>query len=246
MKNNQEEMCARANELAAKVEEYSADPISYGSSTTTSSSTVQTEGGIATFSMELIPEHPLVKDVTQFADWLPPEEVCVDEAGGKYFRHDTENCWYRLVNNSRHIATVGNSYFTTYANKFAQWLRSHFGGNPIAHPTESPDSELAIVPSSDFRSAYWNGEEFVFTPLQAACFKLMFEAWVKGTPSLAELTILDGAGSNGSRLKHVFDKGMHPAITANLIMKAGKDLWRLVPDSPGKSPETAKPQKPPR
>lgn len=130
MLSAEDERLARAEELASHIENYAADPISYPSSTTTTSSTTITTGaGRASFPMELVPGHPLVNEVISFLDWLPPDEVCTDEVGGKYFRHDPENCWYRLVNNSKAVATAGSTWFTKYADGLAQWLRSHFGGD---------------------------------------------------------------------------------------------------------------------
>jgi hypothetical protein len=67
--------------------------------------------------------------------------------------------------------------------------------------------------SDDFRSVRWYGTDYVFTPTQAACVRVLWEAWERGTPVLGQDSILEhqDVGSAASRLYDVFQKGKHPA-----------------------------------
>jgi hypothetical protein len=61
----------------------------------------------------------------------------------------------------------------------------------------------------DFRSVNWFGTVYEFTPNQAACVKVLWEAWDNGTPIVGDATILESAGSDAERLPLVFRD--HPA-----------------------------------
>jgi len=83
--------------------------------------------------------------------------------------------------------------------------------------------------SSDFRSVTWiDGNDYEFTPTQAACVAVLWRNWEKGTPVLSGIEILDQAGSSGDRLDNVFSKGRHPAWQT-MIVKANKGSYRLAP-----------------
>ena len=58
--------------------------------------------------------------------------------------------------------------------------------------------------SQDYRSVHWFGTDYSFTPYQAACIKILWEAWRNGTPDVGVETILEKAGSESSRLVDVF------------------------------------------
>lgn len=73
--------------------------------------------------------------------------------------------------------------------------------------------------SPDFASVIWFGEQFTFTMNQAACVKVLWEAWENKTPILGAAAILEAADISQSRLDLVF-RG-HPA-------------WRTMIVSPSK------------
>lgn len=103
---------------------------------------------------------------------------------------------------------------------------------PVASPAApTVDANPEPSHSPDFRSVNWYGQEFDFTPTQAACVKVLWDAWESGTSTLGESSILDSAGSAGSRLRDVFRKGKHPAM-GRMIHKVGRDSYQLgKPDS---------------
>lgn len=80
--------------------------------------------------------------------------------------------------------------------------------------------------SEDFTSVHWCGNDYNFTKTQAACVKVLCEAWENKTPALKEETILEKAGSCGNRLRDVFDKGKHPAW-GKMIVTVGKGRFQL-------------------
>jgi len=210
MESNQDELRLRAESLASHIEQYVADPISYpGSSATTSSSTVQTEGGRATFSPELVPGHPLVTEASLFLDWLPADEVCEDEAGGKYFRHDPENSWYRCVNNSRHLATLGSGWLKAYAEKFAAFLRQHFGSND--NKGHSADGPIA-------NGLRYGGKEFV--GLNGQAWKLLNYLWAKGSNGASFDDVAEHVWGDSQRDgNEVKSKFRSPQSTANKFFR---------------------------
>ncbi len=82
--------------------------------------------------------------------------------------------------------------------------------------------------SVDFRSVCWFGSKYTFTGTQAACVRVLWQAWAKkGAPTMSQATILDAAGSTGARLRDAFNKGKHPAWNT-MIVKSGKDAFRLA------------------
>lgn len=95
-----------------------------------------------------------------------------------------------------------------------------------------------LVVGPDGRSVWWPERTagFEFTTTQAACFMVLYEAWCAKTPAVGEIEILDRAGSSGSRLRDVFDKGNHPAW-GDLIITATKGSFKLSVPVPGKSGE---------
>jgi hypothetical protein len=85
-----------------------------------------------------------------------------------------------------------------------------------------------VTHSADFSFVCWYGVDYNFTKTQAACVKVLYEAWDNRTPILTEETILEKAGSCGNRLRDVFKvkKKMHPAW-GTMIVTAGKGRLRL-------------------
>jgi hypothetical protein len=71
---------------------------------------------------------------------------------------------------------------------------------------------------------------------------VLWAAWENKTPVLSEETILEQAGSEGSRLRDVFKekRGMHRAW-GTMIVEAGKGRFQLhepeKPQPPGKPQE---------
>src|SRR5262249_51851747 len=97
-------------------------------------------------------------------------------------------------------------------------------------PPADPGAKLSgadVTHSDDFRSARWYGTEYVFSPTQAACVRVLWEAWERGSPVVGQETVLDGAGSVGNRLRDVFEKGKHPAWGV-MIVSPRKGAFRLA------------------
>ncbi len=73
---------------------------------------------------------------------------------------------------------------------------------PPPTPEKSPLDELrseADTPSrlanearhsTDFRSVYWFGKPYSFTPKQAACVKVLWKTWENRTPEMGQATVL--------------------------------------------------------
>jgi hypothetical protein len=92
---------------------------------------------------------------------------------------------------------------------------------------EAKPPNVEVAHSEDFRSVRWCGRDYNFTPMQASCVRVLWEAWENGSPVVGQAHIIDRAGSAGSRLQDVFEKGKHPAW-GTLIIKAKKGAFRLA------------------
>jgi hypothetical protein len=130
-----------------------------------------------------------------------------------------------------------------------QWLRHHYpSGQPDAavllyreppgvvrevrlpFPPAPADTPGACTHSTDFRACTVHGEEYAFSPGQAATVRVLWEAHDAGSPELGQETVLDRAGLESSQLRDVF-KGrggaMHPAWGALIIQGRSKGAFRL-------------------
>ena len=81
--------------------------------------------------------------------------------------------------------------------------------------------------SLDFRSVHWFGADHTFTATQAACVKVLWEAWQNGTPDVGQETVIDKAGAETKRLDHVFRA--HPAFGTMIVQGGTKGTFRLNP-----------------
>lgn len=86
--------------------------------------------------------------------------------------------------------------------------------------------------SPDFRSVSWFGESYSFTANQAACVKILWEAWENETPEVSGAHLLEAADVQDStqRIDLVF-RG-NPAWGAMIVPGKTKGVYRL------KEPET--------
>src|SRR5262249_52852577 len=78
--------------------------------------------------------------------------------------------------------------------------------------------------SVDFRTVTWFGKEYRFTPTQAHCVKVLWEAWQNGTPDVGQETILEEAGSDSKRLQDLFK---NHKTWRELITTVQKGSYRL-------------------
>ncbi len=84
--------------------------------------------------------------------------------------------------------------------------------------------------STDYRSVLWHGTQYSFTAKQAACIKLLWEAWEQGTPDVGEATILEAADCDCVRLSDLYGRGnnRHPAWGTIIQAGATKGTYRLA------------------
>jgi hypothetical protein len=99
------------------------------------------------------------------------------------------------------------------------------GPKPAATPaTAARPAEARHSP--DFRSVHWYGGDFTFTPTQAACVGVLWEAWENGTPNVSLDYLLERAGSEGKRLSDLFK---HNPAWKTMIVTVKKGTYRLRP-----------------
>jgi hypothetical protein len=107
-------------------------------------------------------------------------------------------------------------------------------------PDPKPREQFAHGPG--FRSVHWFGTEHSFTTGQAACVRILWEAWENRTPEVSEQAILEVSGSSGDRLRDLFKekgKGFHGAWKTMIVSGTTKGTFRLV------EPENSIPQQNP-
>jgi hypothetical protein len=85
--------------------------------------------------------------------------------------------------------------------------------------------------SEDFTSVNWLGTRHTFSRLQAACVRVMWEAWEQDGHALNQETIGEKSGSSATpfRLAHVFRKGSggYHAAWKTMIHRLGKGSFGL-------------------
>lgn len=86
--------------------------------------------------------------------------------------------------------------------------------------------------SDDFRSVQWYGTRYEFTPAQAACVRVLWEHWERGTPAVSQAAVLERADVSGSRLSDVFRRS--PAWGTMIVPASARGLYcLLVPKAGG-------------
>jgi hypothetical protein len=106
-------------------------------------------------------------------------------------------------------------------------LGASSAGRPSAAARHSPD----------FRSVIWYGTPYTFTGNQAACVKVLWEAWEAGTAHLAQETVLEQAAVESGRLIDVFKD--HPAWGRMVARGPRKGLYSLQPPAPAGGAKTS-------
>ena len=100
--------------------------------------------------------------------------------------------------------------------------------NPLDQPAGGDDRTDNTAHAIDFRSVKWYGTEYTFSPTQAACVKILWDHWERGTPTVGEQTILVEVDSSGDRMRDIFKtkQDAHPAW-GTMIVSSGKGGFRL-------------------
>jgi hypothetical protein len=96
------------------------------------------------------------------------------------------------------------------------------GHAPASRATHSPD----------FRSVHWFGQDYHFTPGQAACVAVLWAAWEKKTPAVGQRHILAEAELDSTRLSDLF-KG-HPAWKTMIVPGKSKGTYQLQEPDPSR------------
>jgi hypothetical protein len=87
--------------------------------------------------------------------------------------------------------------------------------------------------SKDYRSVHWFGVDYYFTATQAACVKVLWEAWANETPDLGQATILEHpeVEADSKRLVDLFKE--HPAWGEMIVKGHTGGTYRLAERSEG-------------
>jgi hypothetical protein len=70
--------------------------------------------------------------------------------------------------------------------------------------SDNDEKDKEVRHSTDFRSAYWYGQTFAFTANQAACVRIWWEHWERGTPDVGDATVLEITEIQNGRIDLVF------------------------------------------
>jgi hypothetical protein len=96
--------------------------------------------------------------------------------------------------------------------------------------TRNPDSDCSdrhphFRHSPDFRSVVLSGKQYILTRLQAAVVRVLYEAYLHGTPVLSYEGILGQIGSNSANLRDIFKS--NPDAWRELLVRERKGTCRL-------------------
>lgn len=108
---------------------------------------------------------------------------------------------------------------------------------------DPPDDSTGIVRpqfghSEDFASVTWNGVHYSFTPTQARCVSVLWNAWKAGTPGVFSGTVIERADVASERLDMVFrvkvegKSRSHPAWGTMIVKGSTNSSFRLAGDPP--------------
>ena len=120
----------------------------------------------------------------------------------------------------------------------AQQGKGNGGKDPPRGAQDKDPPITQAVHSPDFHSVNWFGTEYTFTPNQAACVKLLWEAWDQGTPEVGGDYLIETADiqSSSKRMDTVFRE--HPAWATMIVPGEKKGNYRLAKpghNAPGKN-----------
>jgi hypothetical protein len=107
-----------------------------------------------------------------------------------------------------------------------QWFVAKAIEDVIADLEEVRRTQQSVTHSLDFRSVHWFGFRYTFSAMQAACIKVLWEAWENRTPEVGDAAILEAAGSDAERLPLVFRN--HPAWGTMILEGSTKGTHRLA------------------
>jgi hypothetical protein len=102
---------------------------------------------------------------------------------------------------------------------------------PAPPPADSTATPPGLDPTRfrrgpDYADCTWNGKRHTFAPAQRACVKVLWEAFVNGTPEVGQSYVLAEAGYDSTRLQDVF-KG-NDAWKTMIVKGLAKDTFRLA------------------
>lgn len=125
---------------------------------------------------------------------------------------------------------VQQHYHGRYARRLSIELDD---GDQLQLPVPAPQSSATglLEPPTvifrhapDFRSVRHRGTLYAFSPSQAQVVRVLWEAYLNGTPSVGQETLLEQAGCESRRLRDLFRD--HPAWD-RLIVSTDKRAFRL-------------------
>lgn len=96
------------------------------------------------------------------------------------------------------------------------------------HPKRS-DGEPANRHYNEFRSVYWNGISYTFSPLQAAVVKILWGAYCDGQFEVLQSQILTAIGSQSPRLADLYRRNnvAHAAWNEMIVQGELEGSYRL-------------------
>jgi hypothetical protein len=105
--------------------------------------------------------------------------------------------------------------------------QARYTGKDAEPQLAAPEAPQRPTHSPDFRCVDWFGTEYTFTPTQAACVRVLWEAWEQRAPELGQDRIAADAESDAQRLRDVFTKGKHPAWGTMIVPGTTRSAFKL-------------------
>lgn len=154
---------------------------------------------------------------------------------------DPEGGWNYEFEGSQHfeeaaLAETGLLPLQNQIRSLQSWIELTDRTGPTG--TAKAGVQAAPKPSGNFRSLYWFGNTYRFTPGQAGPIELLWKAWVDGTRYVTSTEICDASGGESKRVRDIFRvrrSVMHEAW-GTMIRKKGNDQYFLQVPSNSKIP----------
>jgi hypothetical protein len=102
-------------------------------------------------------------------------------------------------------------------------LSLSLGAGCVGGKSRTLNEELAH--SQDFSSVRVNGVEYTFSPIQAACVKVLYEAWQNGTPDVSSSYLLSDIESDSRHIRDIFK--FCPAWKTLIVPGLARGTYRL-------------------
>lgn len=184
---------------------------------------------------EWLERHPLVTDWLQKHGWTISD---ADEANELWMKRQSA-VFDHCVKHAEVPLSLGYSPVIEIYRTLPDAMdllngRATLNDLPAAPATAGPEADDGKPRHSpDFHSVNWYGARYEFTTNQAACVRVLWNAWRNGTPAVHQSHVTEEAGVSSDRLDKVFRRRQakkwvrHPAWKTMIVRGRTSGTFQL-------------------